>query len=62
MSGKERAGDLSEYKLKQLWESSKADCSAELFSVWQEKKRQAQTDLFWLCLLLGYLAGRFLFL
>src|SRR5207253_3351796 len=43
-----------DYKLKQLWESSEPEKSSELFDVWQAKKRQAQTDLFWLCQLLGY--------
>jgi len=54
MSGKERVGDLSDYKLRRLWESSKQEGSVQFFDIWQARRYQAQTDLFGLCLLLGY--------
>lgn len=54
MSGSERVGDLSDYKLKSFWESSQEERSPKSVDVWQAKRRQAQTDLFWLCGLLGY--------
>jgi hypothetical protein len=54
MPGKERAGELSPYMLKKMWEESAREGSPGLFRVWQAKRRQAQTDLFWLCNLLDY--------
>ncbi len=54
MSGKERAGELSPYMVKKMWEESAPEGSPGLFDMWQAKRRQGQTDLFWLCHLLGY--------
>lgn len=47
-------GSLSDYKLRQLIDSSQAERSSSLFDVWKAKRRLAQTDLFWLARLLGY--------
>jgi predicted phage terminase large subunit-like protein len=54
MSGNERVSDLSDYKLKKLWESSEPERSKGAFDVWKARRHQAQSDLFWLCQLLGY--------
>jgi hypothetical protein len=54
MLGQERAGDLSDYKLKKLWEQNEPEKSPTLFEAWKSSRRKAQVDLFWLCGLLGY--------
>jgi hypothetical protein len=54
MPAHERVGDLSPYMLKKLWDESEPERSPELFDVWEVKRRQSQSDLFWLCGLLGY--------
>lgn len=54
MTEHERIGELSDYKLKKLWESSQPECSPKLFDVWQAKRLQLKLNLFLLCQLLGY--------
>jgi hypothetical protein len=54
MPGTEKVGDLSEYKLRKLWESSEPERSKDAFEVWKTRRHQAKVDLFWLCQLLGY--------
>jgi hypothetical protein len=54
MPGKERVGDVSPYLLKKELEESEPEGSHSLFEVWQAKRRQAQTNLFWLCGILNY--------
>ena len=44
---------LSEYKLKTLWSASVPEMSGEVFDV-SPFQRKAQSNLFWLCGLLGY--------
>lgn len=50
----QKVKDLSEYRLKQLWNSSEPERSQQLYEVWTTSRRRAQTDLFWLARLLGY--------
>jgi hypothetical protein len=54
MSGTEKVGDLSDYKLRKLWDLSVAERSVNAFEVWKARRHQAKFDLFWLCQLLGY--------
>ncbi len=50
----QKVGELSEYFLKQIWEKSEPERSETMFEEWKQLRRKAQTDLFWLCQLLGY--------
>jgi hypothetical protein len=54
MSGTEKVGELSEYKLRKLWGLSEPERSKDAFEVWKARRHQAKVDLFWLCQLLGY--------
>jgi phage terminase large subunit-like protein len=53
MLGQERISELSDYRLKKMWEESKPERSSDQFDLWQSLRAELPARLFDFCLMLG---------